>query len=242
MAESIRKLKVFLCYASQDQIAARELYQRLSKEGWVAPWMAEEKLLPGMDWELEIRKTVKAADAVVVCLSNHSVTKEGYVQRELRLVLDAAEYKPEGTIFIIPLRLDDCLIPLRLERSQFIDFFPVRQKDLAYRRVRQSLALRANALGLPGIEPVNPPDAAEKSASATTDLRSPKEQRQTQKKTTDNKLPASSNPASVIHVHTGGGPYIAGDVNVTGDFVGRDKVDQSIEPAASPMPDESPKP
>jgi len=49
-------LKVFLCHASQDKTLVRELYQKLSAEGWIDPWLDEEKLLPGQDWDLEIEK------------------------------------------------------------------------------------------------------------------------------------------------------------------------------------------
>ncbi len=31
-----RKLRVFLCHASQDKLIVRELYQRLLAEGWIA--------------------------------------------------------------------------------------------------------------------------------------------------------------------------------------------------------------
>jgi len=44
-----RKLRVFLCHASQDKPVVRELYQRLNAEGWIDPWLDEEKLLPGQD-------------------------------------------------------------------------------------------------------------------------------------------------------------------------------------------------
>jgi hypothetical protein len=52
--------------------------------------MDEEKLLPGQDWGMEIERTVKAADAVIVCLSNNSVSEEGSKQRELKFALDIA--------------------------------------------------------------------------------------------------------------------------------------------------------
>ena len=78
-----RLLKVFLCHASQDKPVVRGLYQKLLAEGWMDPWLDEEQLLPGQDWDMEIEKAVEAADAVIVCLSNNSVTKEGYVQKEL---------------------------------------------------------------------------------------------------------------------------------------------------------------
>lgn len=87
-----RKLRVFLCHASQDKPIVRELYKRLNYEGWIDPWLDEEKLYPGQDWDLEIEKAVEAADAVNVFLSNNSVTKEGYVQREIRFVFRIADF------------------------------------------------------------------------------------------------------------------------------------------------------
>jgi hypothetical protein len=108
-----RKLRVFLCHASQDKPIVRELYQRLLAEGWIDPWLDKEKLLPGQDWELEIEKSVEAADVVIVCLSKSSVEKEGYYQKEIKKVLDVSDQKPEGTIFIIPLRLDDRYVSMK---------------------------------------------------------------------------------------------------------------------------------
>jgi Tol biopolymer transport system component len=143
-----RKLRVFLCHSSQDKPTVRELYQRLNAEAWIDPWLDEEKLLPGQDWDLEIEKAVEAADAVVVCLSNNSISKEGYIQRELRFVLDIALEKPEGTIYIIPLRLENCLPPRRLRSWQYVDYFPVTQKNTAYKRILKSLSSRFLVLGI----------------------------------------------------------------------------------------------
>ena len=103
-----RPLRVFLCHSSNDKPAVRELYQQLRAEPWIQPWLDEEELYPGADWNLEIEKAVEASDAILVCLTNGSITKEGYVQRELRVVLDFADYKPEGTLYIIPVRLEEC--------------------------------------------------------------------------------------------------------------------------------------
>ncbi len=137
-----RKLRVFLCHSSQDKAIVRELYQRFLAEGWIDPWLDEEKLLPGQDWGIEIEKAVETADAVIVCLSNNSVTKEGYVQRELRFVLDIADYKPDETVFVIPMRLDDCPAPRRLRRWQYVDYFPDDRRQRSYQRLQQSLKLR----------------------------------------------------------------------------------------------------
>ena len=118
-----RKLRVFLCHASQDKPIVRELYQRLNAEILFDVWLDEERLLPGHNWSLEIEKALENADAVIVCLSNQSVTKEGYVQKELKLVLDIALEKPEGTIFLIPLRLEDCDVPRSLRQFHRADYF-----------------------------------------------------------------------------------------------------------------------
>jgi len=143
-----RLLKVFLCHASQDKPTVRELYQRLLAKGWIDPWLDEEKLLPGQEWELEIEKSVEAADVVIACLSRKAVEKEGYYQKEIKKVLDVADQKPEGTIFIIPLRLDDCQIPRRLTKWQYEDYFPVGQREQAYERLLQSLSTRFSQVKL----------------------------------------------------------------------------------------------
>lgn len=148
MTES-RKLRVFLCHASQDKPIVRELYRRLLAEGWIDPWLDEEKLLPGQDWNLEIEKAAEAADAVIVCISNNSVTKEGYIQRELRFVLNVADEKPEGTIFIIPLRLDDCELPRRMRLWQFADYFE-EQREHGYQRLLITLRMRKDLIDLKG--------------------------------------------------------------------------------------------
>jgi hypothetical protein len=117
-----QQLKVFLCHAKEDKPDVREQYSRLKKDEFV-PWLDEENLLPGQDWDLEVRRSVRATDVVLVFLSKNSVTKTGYVQKEIRLAIDVAEEQPEGTIFIIPVRLEDCDVPDRLKKFHWVDLF-----------------------------------------------------------------------------------------------------------------------
>jgi hypothetical protein len=58
MTDEKRALKVFLCHAHSDKDTVKALYARLKREG-VDVWLDKEKLLPGADWELEIRKAVR---------------------------------------------------------------------------------------------------------------------------------------------------------------------------------------
>lgn len=143
-----RKLRVFLCHASQDKPIVRELYKRLLAEDWIDPWLDEEKLLPGQDWNLEIEKAVETSDAVLVCVSSTSVAKEGYVQRELRQVLDIALDKLDGAIFVIPIRLDDCELPRKLRDRHFLDYFPPTNQASAFDKLKASLKIRKDGLGI----------------------------------------------------------------------------------------------
>ena len=141
-----RKLRVFLCHTSQDKPIVRGIYQKLATEKWIDAWLDEERLLPGQDWDLEIENAVESSDAILVFLSSTSVSKEGYVQKELRQVLDMGQQKPEGVIFIIPVRLDECDSPRSLRNRQYIDYFPPRNRTLAYDKILASLKLRKGNL------------------------------------------------------------------------------------------------
>ncbi|MDP1779948.1 MAG: toll/interleukin-1 receptor domain-containing protein, partial [Anaerolineales bacterium] len=133
-------LKVFLCHAHSDKDAVKALYSRLTKDG-VDAWLDKEKLLPGQDWELEIRKAVREADVVVVCLSKQ-FNQAGFRQKEVRLVLDTAMEQPEGEIFIIPARLEECDTLESLRKWQWVDLF----EENGYEMLMRALRARADKI------------------------------------------------------------------------------------------------
>jgi len=127
-----RPLRVFLCHASQDKPQVRDLYQLLIGIG-VDAWLDEKKLIPGQFWESEIRKALRSSDAVVVCLSHTSLTKTGYIQKEIRHVLDVADEYPEEAIYLIPARFEDCAVPERFSKWHWVNLFEERGKELLIR-------------------------------------------------------------------------------------------------------------
>jgi hypothetical protein len=137
--QAVRRLRVFLCHSSGDKPAVRELYRRLCDDG-VEPWLDEENLLPGQDWALEIPKAVRASDVVIICLSRAAVTKAGYVQKEIKVALDIADEQPEGAIFLIPLKLEECDVPARLQRLHWVNYY----EKSGYERLMRSLKLRSS--------------------------------------------------------------------------------------------------
>jgi uncharacterized protein YraI len=85
----------------------------------------------------------------LVCLSQNAVTKEGYIQKEIRFALDVAEEKPEGTIFIIPAKLEECEIPERLAKWQWVNLF----EKSGYDKLDKSLKHKAAELGVSRVSP-----------------------------------------------------------------------------------------
>jgi len=81
------RLRAFLCHSSGDKPAVRELYARL-RSNEIDPWLDEENLLPRQEWDHEIINAVRDSHVVIVCLSANSVTKAGYLQKEIRAVLE----------------------------------------------------------------------------------------------------------------------------------------------------------
>jgi hypothetical protein len=141
-----RPLRIFLCYSHPDRTTVRELTRRLSAESWIDPWLDELHLYPGVSWEDAIEQGVMEADVMIVCISQNSVTKEGYVPSEMRTPLDLANSRLPDTLYVIPLRLEESTIPRQLENWQFADYFPEKDRGRAYEQLLVSLRNRAKAL------------------------------------------------------------------------------------------------
>jgi len=122
MATRTADTRVFLCHGSEDKAAVRELYKRLEADG-LRPWLDEKDILPGEEWTASIRKAIKTSRFVLVCLSPKSVSKIGYIQKEIAIALDRAEEQPEGVSYIIPVCLEPCDVPERLRRWQYVRLF-----------------------------------------------------------------------------------------------------------------------
>jgi hypothetical protein len=135
-----KSLRVFLCHASGDKALVRDLYKSLKRDGF-EPWVDEEDLVPGQDWEAEIRKTVRSSGVVLVCLSSRAVNKEGFVQKEIKFALDCADEKPPGTIFLIPAKLEECPVPERLSHLHWVNL----TERTGYGKLLVALRKRADA-------------------------------------------------------------------------------------------------
>jgi hypothetical protein len=113
---------VFLCHASEDKDAVRGIHDYLTGND-VRCWLDDVDLVGGQDWDEEITEAIRRSRYVLVFLSEHSIVKTGYVQKEIRRALDVAEEQPPGRAFIVPVRLEPCAIPLRLSMWHSVDLY-----------------------------------------------------------------------------------------------------------------------
>lgn len=123
--------RVFIAYAVEDVDAAERLFSQLRDRG-CAPWLDREKLLPGQNWPRRIQDAIESADFFIPCFSTNSVTKRGGFQAELRYAMDCASRIPLDDVFMIPVRLDECTVPLKIQReTQYVDLFPDWERGMS---------------------------------------------------------------------------------------------------------------
>jgi MinD-like ATPase involved in chromosome partitioning or flagellar assembly len=113
---------VFVSYAREDEAAVRALATQLKAAGF-RTWLDKDNLHAGEDWQSVIEKTIEQADFVIICYSSRAVVKRGYVQREIKKTLEIVEFQPEGTVFLIPVRLDECELPRSVSNLHAVDLF-----------------------------------------------------------------------------------------------------------------------
>lgn len=118
----VRRARVFLSYTEPDRDAVKSLYRRLQMAGYL-PWMDVFDIVGGEEWETAIRGAIGETDFFVVCLSSDSVGRRSFYNTEIGIALKILEEQPEGEIFLIPTRLDECNVPDRLKALNWIDLF-----------------------------------------------------------------------------------------------------------------------
>jgi len=127
----INRPQVFLAYVVEDSALVDQLCFDLQMRGF-DPWIDRQRLLPGQNWPRAIQHAIEASDYFIGCFSRNSVAKRGNFQAELRYALDCAQLVPQDEIFFIPVRLDDCQLPLAVSRSiQYVDLFPDWDKGVS---------------------------------------------------------------------------------------------------------------
>lgn len=148
------KKKIFISYAREDFRAAKKLSEYLKILG-SEPWLDDTSLLPGQKWKQRIKHAIEESDFFIALLSSNSVTKRGFVQKELKQAIDLLEEFPNESVFVIPVRLDECWPKHdKLKELHWADMFPSWEDGL--RKITIALGLNSKNQLIFSTETVRP--------------------------------------------------------------------------------------
>jgi len=104
--------RLFISYSRADKDYVRQLVDVLRKQEFDI-WF-DEQIPVGQGWDDVLEAQIKKADAMVLVLSQTSVSSEN--------VKDEIAFAKHSDIPVIPIKIEECNVPLRMMRTQFIDF------------------------------------------------------------------------------------------------------------------------
>lgn len=115
----------FLSYAHEDIAVAERLHRELTLRG-CSLWFDQTHWDEGQSVDDQVLNAIREATYFISLLTPTSVSKDGYVRKEIALALNVRAQFNLGEAFLIPVRVTECS-PLASElggRTQFIDLYP----------------------------------------------------------------------------------------------------------------------
>lgn len=103
---------VFISHSDVDKPLVRDLATRMERTMNV--WLDEKQIAVGDSITQEIDRGLTACDALILCLSENSISSE-WVRREYAYAMKAGKK-------VLPVRLDNCSPPPSLSDLKYIDF------------------------------------------------------------------------------------------------------------------------
>jgi hypothetical protein len=136
-ALAINSSTAFLSYSRSDSDFALKLAEDLQAAG-ASVWLDQIELEPGRPWDIEIQRALMACNRMLVVLSPASVNSTN--------VLDEVSFALKKQKTVIPVLYQDCEIPLRLDRLQYVNLI---NYDRGMRILLKSLAERGQPIPVP---------------------------------------------------------------------------------------------
>lgn len=115
----------FFSYSRLDSEFAIRLAEDLKAAG-ANVWIDQLDILPGQRWDRAVEEALRRCPCLLVILSTASISSNN--------VMDEVSYALQQNKHVIPILYQDCSIPFRLHRLQYLDF----RRDYA-RRIKELL-------------------------------------------------------------------------------------------------------
>jgi hypothetical protein len=110
--------KIFLSHSSKDKDFVRRLANDLNSKN-IPVWFDEWELKVGDSLNRKISDGIKESAWLAIILSNNSVTSQ-WVEKELNAAL--AQELEQKQIYVLPILIEDCSVPIFLKDKLFADF------------------------------------------------------------------------------------------------------------------------
>ena len=104
--------KIFLSYSRSDSEYITQLSQELRAAGQEV-WM-DNKIRTGQTWDQTVEQNIRNCEVLVVVMSKTSVASSN--------VMDEVSYGIGLNKIISPILIEECDVPMRLARYQYVDF------------------------------------------------------------------------------------------------------------------------
>jgi hypothetical protein len=108
-----KQRKTFLSYSRANKDFAIKLAKELKLEGF-SVWFDQLDISPGARWDVEVEKALEECEIFMIILTPGSITSEN--------VRDEIDYAIDNGKRFLPVLLENCNVPLRLRRFQYVDF------------------------------------------------------------------------------------------------------------------------
>ncbi|WP_224823627.1 TIR domain-containing protein [Cognatishimia sp. MH4019] len=136
---------IFISYVSEDRSRVMPFYDLLDAHN-LNPWMDHKSILSGQNWDYEITTALERCDIIIIFVSQNSVDKRGYAQKEISFALEKIKEKLKGDIYAIPVQLDRVDFPEQLKGIQFLQAYNKEQSEVEAELLRSLNAAQKKSL------------------------------------------------------------------------------------------------
>src|SRR5215216_523165 len=110
---TVNERKTFISYSRKDKDFALEFAREMKSAGY-SVWLDQLDIPTGARWDDQVEKSLRECEVFLIILTPASVSSDN-VKDEIGYAIDHGKR-------IMPILLENCDVPLRLRRFQYVDF------------------------------------------------------------------------------------------------------------------------
>jgi len=170
---TVNERKTFISYSRKDKDFAIEFAREMKSAGY-SVWLDQLDIPTGARWDDQVEKALRECEVFLIILTPASVSSEN-VKDEIGYAIDHGKR-------IMPILLENCDVPFRLRRFQYVDFTNVEFNE-GIKRAKQLLEILLTEPSAPvmtsnpGLEPQKSSDRKVAPASSLPTNNRPNQRR-----------------------------------------------------------------